>query len=218
MITMTKKRTELVFLLDQSGSMAGLESDTIGGYNAFLQKQAAIEEPCLITTVLFDNSYQLLHDRIDIRAVSPLTEKDYRAGGSTALLDAMGQTMNKLIGIQKRSSPDYQADQVIFVVITDGMENSSRIYSPAEIKAMVEKQEESYGWEFIFLGANIDAIVTAGSMGFRADRALDYLADGEGTALNYKILSETIGTFRTTGRVDQEGLNEIRRDVRERGN
>ncbi len=214
---MTKKKTELVFLLDQSGSMAGLESDTLGGYNALLAKQAAIDEPCLITTVLFDNRTQLLHDRIDIRAVSPLTDKDYRAGGSTALLDAMGRTMDKLIRIQKKTHSDYRADQVIFVIITDGQENSSRNYSPARIKAMVEKQEEAYAWEFIFLGANMDTIVTAGAYGIRPDRALDYLADRRGTELNYQVLSETIGTFRTTGRLDEKAFDKIRRDVKERG-
>ena len=206
---MTKKRTELVFLLDKSGSMAGLESDTIGGYNALLAKQGAIEEPCLITTVLFDNRYQLLHDRIDIRAVSPLTDEDYQAGGSTALLDALGRTLDKLIRIQKKTRDDYRADQVIFAIITDGLENSSRNYSPARIKAMVEKQQEAYGWEFIFLGANVDSLVTA--------KALDYLADKEGTELNYQILSETMGTFRTTGRLDDQTFDRIRQDVKERG-
>lgn len=214
---MTKKRTELVFLLDKSGSMAGLESDTIGGYNALLAKQGAIEEPCLITTVLFDNRYQLLHDRIDIRAVSPLTDEDYQAGGSTALLDALGRTLDKLIRIQKKTRDDYRADQVIFAIITDGLENSSRNYSPARIKAMVEKQEEAYAWEFIFLGANMDTIVTAGAFGIRPDRALDYLADRRGTELNYQVLSETIGTFRTTGRLDDQAFDRIRRDIKERG-
>ena len=214
---MTKKRTELVFLLDKSGSMAGLESDTIGGYNALLAKQGAIEEPCLITTVLFDNRYQLLHDRIDIRAVSPLTDEDYQVGGTTALLDALGRTLDKLISIQKRTRDDYRADQVIFAIITDGLENSSRNYSPARIKAMVEKQEEAYAWEFIFLGANMDTIVTAGAYGIRPDRALDYLADRRGTELNYQILSETMGTFRTTGRLDDQAFDRIRRDIKERG-
>lgn len=214
---MTKKRTELVFLLDKSGSMAGLESDTIGGYNALLAKQGAIEEPCLITTVLFDNRYQLLHDRIDIRAVSPLTDEDYQVGGTTALLDAMGRTMDKLIRIQKKTRDDYRADQVIFAIITDGLENSSRNYSPARIKAMVEKQQEAYGWEFIFLGANMDTIVTAGAFGIRPDRALDYLADRRGTELNYQVLSETLGTFRTTGRLDDQAFDRIRRDIKERG-
>ncbi len=214
---MTKKRTELVFLLDKSGSMAGLESDTIGGYNALLAKQGAIEEPCLITTVLFDNRYQLRHDRIDIRAVSPLTDEDYQVGGTTALLDALGRTLDKLISIQKRTRDDYRADQVIFAIITDGLENSSRNYSPARIKAMVEKQQEAYGWEFIFLGANVDSLVTAKAFGISPDRALDYLADKEGTELNYQILSETMGTFRTTGRLDDQTFDRIRQDVKERG-
>ena len=214
---MTNKRTELVFILDQSGSMSGLESDTIGGYNAFLKKQAAIDSPCLITTVLFNDRYRLLHDRIDIRAVSPLTDKDYQAGGTTALLDAMGQTLHKIINVQKSTDPDYQADKVIFVIITDGYENASREYSPDKIKAMVETQQKEYGWEFIFLGANIDAIVTAGAFGIAPDRAMDYLADSQGTELNYQVLSQTIGSFRKTGRLDNSGFEKIRRDVKERG-
>lgn len=214
---MTNKRTELVFILDQSGSMSGLESDTIGGYNAFLKKQAAIDSPCLITTVLFNDRYRLLHDRIDIRAVSPLTDKDYQVGGSTALLDAMGQSINKLMGIQKQTSPDYRADQVLFVIITDGQENSSREYSLDRIKKMVEEQQKADGWEFIFLGANIDAITTAQAFGIGPDRAVDYLSDHEGTQLNYSALDRAIGSFRKTGRLAQEGLDEIRQDVKNRG-
>ena len=214
---MTKKLTELIFILDKSGSMAGLESDTIGGYNAMLTKQKAIEGPCRITTALFDNRYQLLHDRIDIQAVSPLTDKDYQAGGTTALLDAMGQTLHKIINVQKKTDPDYRADQVIVVVITDGQENASREYSPDMIKKMVETQQKDYGWEFIFLGANIDAIVTAGAFGIAPDRAMDYLADSQGTELNYQVLSQSIGSFRKTGRLDETSFEQIRRDVKERG-
>lgn len=214
---MTNKRTELVFILDQSGSMSGLESDTIGGYNAFLKKQAAIDAPCLITTVLFNDRYRLLHDRIDIRAVSPLTDKDYQVGGSTALLDAMGQSINKLMGIQKQTSPDYRADQVLFVIITDGQENSSREYSLDKIKSMVEERQKTDGWEFIFLGANIDAITTAQAFGIGPDRAVDYLSDHEGTRLNYSALDRAIGSFRKTGKLAQESLDEIRQDVKNRG-
>jgi uncharacterized protein YegL len=214
---MKKELTELVFVLDKSGSMAGLESDTIGGYNAMLAKQAAIEGDCLITTALFDNRYQLLHDRIDIRAVRPLTDKDYQAGGSTALLDAMGRTLDKIISIQKYTAPEFKAKHVIFVIITDGQENSSRDYMPDQIKRMVEIQQRNYGWEFIFLGANIDAIVTARAFGIGPDRALDYLADEQGTELNYQVLSETIGTFRKTGHFNDTNFDKIRSDVKKRG-
>ncbi len=214
---MKKDLTELIFILDKSGSMAGLESDTIGGYNAMLTKQKAIEGPCRITTALFDNRYQLLHDRIDIQAVSPLTDRDYQAGGTTALLDAMGQTLHNIINVQKKTDPDYRADQVIVVVITDGQENASREYSPDMIKNMVETQQKDYGWEFIFLGANIDAIVTAGAFGIAPDRAMDYLADSQGTELNYQVLSQSIGSFRKTGRLDESSFEQIRRDVKERG-
>ena len=156
------KATELVFILDKSGSMAGLESDTIGGFNAMLQKQKALPGACRITTVLFDNRYELLHDRIDIRAVSPVTEREYQVGGSTALLDAIGRTIQKLAGVQRNTAEEYRADKVMFVIITDGAENSSREYSSQRVKAMIEHEKEKYGWEFVFLGANIDAVETAG--------------------------------------------------------
>lgn len=212
---MKKERTELVFILDKSGSMAGLEKDTIGGYNSMLAKQKDLEGDCVITTVLFDNDYELLHDRIDIRAVSPLTDNDYQVGGSTALLDAMGRTIQKIKKVQKNTDPAFRADQVLFVIMTDGEENSSREYRPEKIKSLVEKQKEE-GWEFIFMGANIDAIVTAGSFGIGADRALDYLPDSKGTALNFKVLSESIGSLRMTGRLNDQGFDEIRKDVKKR--
>ena len=157
---MKKGFTELVFILDRSGSMGGLESDTIGGFNAMLEKQRKLDGECRITTVLFDNRYELLHDRIDIRAVSPMTEREYQVGGSTALLDAMGRTIQKMVNVQKSTAEEYRAENVMFVIITDGEENSSREYSAQKVKAMIE-QEKKYGWEFIFLGANIDAVETA---------------------------------------------------------
>ena len=138
--------TELVFILDRSGSMGGLESDTIGGYNAMLAKQQEVEGECHITTVLFDNNYELLHDRIDIKAVSPISEKEYQVGGSTALLDAIGRTIHKIGNAQKHTADDYRAEKVMFVIITDGEENSSREYSAEKIKAQIERQKEKYGW------------------------------------------------------------------------
>ena len=171
---MKKGLTELVFILDKSGSMCGLEADTIGGFNSMLRKQKAIEGECRITTVLFDNNYELLHDRIDIKAVSPITEKEYQVGGSTALLDAIGKTINKIVNAQKHTAKEYRAEKVMFVIITDGEENSSREYSAECIRQMIEYQKTHYGWEFIFLGANIDAIKTAVYFGISPDRAQNY--------------------------------------------
>ena len=214
---MKKGLTELVFILDKSGSMAGLESDTIGGFNSMLQKQREVEGECRITTVLFDNRYELLHDRIDIRAVSPMTEKEYRVGGSTALLDAIGRTIHKLAGVQKNTAEEYRAESVMFVIITDGQENASREFSPDKIKSMIQMEKEKYGWEFVFLGANIDAVETAGRFGIAADRAADYLADGAGTRLNFRMMSETVAAFRETGAVPAAPLEAIRRDKEARG-
>lgn len=214
---MKKGLTELVFILDKSGSMSGLERDTIGGYNAMLAKQQAIEGECYITTVLFDNSYQLLHDRINIKAVSPITEKEYQVGGSTALLDAIGSTISKIGNAQKHTADDFRAEKVMFVIITDGEENASREYDSDRVKAQIERQKTKYGWEFIFLGANIDAVQTAGRFGIAADRAVDYLADSEGTELNFKVMASAVATFREAGTVDEACFEEIRKDVKRRG-
>ena len=159
---MKKNLTELVFILDKSGSMAGLERDTIGGFNAMLEKQKALDGQCRITTVLFDNRYELLHDRTDIRAVRPITAKEYHVGGSTALLDAVGKTIHKIATAQKNTAEPFRAGKVMFVIITDGEENASREYSAAEVKEAIQRQKSRYGWEFIFLGANMDAVETAG--------------------------------------------------------
>jgi len=214
---MKKGLTELVFILDKSGSMSGLESDTIGGYNSMLAKQKAVEGECYITTVLFDNNYELLHDRIDIKTVSSITEKEYEVGGSTALLDAIGRTINKISNAQKHTAEGYRAEKVMFVIMTDGEENSSREYTTEKVKAQIERQKTKYGWEFIFLGANIDAVQTAGQFGITPDRAVDYLADSKGTELNFKMMSAAVVTFRETGKVDDTYFEEIRKDAKRRG-
>jgi uncharacterized protein YegL len=214
---MKKDLTELVFILDKSGSMSGLESDTIGGFNSMLQKQKALDGECRITTVLFDNHYELLHDRLDLRAVSPITEKEYYVGGSTALLDAIGRTIRKLVNVQRSTAEDYRAGKVLFIIITDGMENVSREFSSQQVKTMIEHEKEKYGWEFIFLGANIDAVETAGRFGIDADRAVDYVADSEGTALNFTVMSQTVASFRKTGEVPVEPMEAIRNDMKKRG-
>ena len=214
---MKKNLTELVFILDKSGSMSGLEKDTIGGFNSMLEQQRKVDGECVITTVLFDNRYELLHDRIDIRAVQPITGKEYFVGGSTALLDAIGKTIHKIGTVQKNTAEDYRAEKVMFVIITDGEENASRCYSSMQIRQMIQHQKERYGWEFIFLGANIDAVETAGRFGIDADRAVDYVPDGEGTELNFRIMSQTVATFRECGAVPTACLDEIREDMKKRG-
>ena len=214
---MKKNLTELVFILDKSGSMSGLEKDTIGGFNSLLDQQRKVDGECVITTVLFDNRYELLHDRIDIRAVQPITGKEYFVGGSTALLDAIGKTIHKIGTVQKNTTEEYRAEKVMFVIITDGEENASRHYSSAQIRQMIQHQKERYGWEFIFLGANIDAVETAGRFGIDADRAVDYVPDGEGTELNFRMMSETVATFRECGAVPTACLDEIRKDMKKRG-
>lgn len=210
-------KTELVFILDKSGSMHGLEQDTIGGFNSMLQKQKELDGECRITTVLFDNRYELLHDRIDIRAVSPMTEKEYQVGGTTALLDAIGRTVQKLVSVQKNTAKEYRADRVLFVIITDGQENASQEYSSDKVKGMIQLEKEKYGWEFVFLGANIDAVETAGRFGISRDRAVDYVPDGAGTALNFQMMSETVAAFRETGAVPGAPLEAIRKDMKARG-
>ena len=193
---MQKRLTELVFIVDRSGSMAGLEKDTIGGFNAMLKEQAELEGEARVTTVLFDNQYRLLHDRIDIRAVAPLTEKDYRVGGGTALLDAIGRTIKKIRAVQKQTAEDYRAEKVLFVIITDGEENSSRKYSAEQIKEHIEHQKEKYGWEFVFFGANMDAVLEASKLGIAAEFARGWLANAAGTAMAYNDMSAIMAEIR----------------------
>ncbi len=214
---MKKGLTELVFILDKSGSMSGLESDTIGGFNSMLAKQKSVEGECRVTTVLFDHGYELIHDRIDINAISPMTDKEYQVGGMTALLDAVGRTVNKIGNAQKHTAEDYRAEKVMFVIITDGMENASREFTADKIKALIERQKEKYAWEFIFLGANIDAVETAGRYGISADRAVDYLADSKGTKLNFNVMADAVTAFRKSGTIDHRCFDAIRDDVKQRG-
>lgn len=213
---MKKGLTELVFILDKSGSMSGLETDTIGGYNSMLTKQQSVEGDCLITTVLFDNQYELLHDRIDIRAVSQISEKEYRVGGSTALLDAIGRTIHKIGNAQKHTADDYRAEKVMFVIITDGEENSSREYSAEKVKTQIEHQKSKHGWEFIFLGANIDAVETAGRFGISADRAQNFHADGDGIELNFHVMSEAVASYRVNESVPENWNKAIQKDFKSR--
>ena len=214
---MKNNRTELVFILDKSGSMAGLETDTIGGFNAMLKKQKAQEGDCRITTVLFDNNHELLHDRIDIGFVSPLTEKEYWVGGSTALLDAIGFTIGKIGKVQQQTKEGTGAGQVLFVIITDGMENASREFTYEKVKQMIEYRKAEFSWEFIFLGANIDAAATAKSFGIHPDRAQNFHADKAGVALNYASMSDTISEFRKHAAMPSDWNKKVQEDYKKRG-
>ena len=213
---MKNNATELVFILDRSGSMAGLEKDTIGGFNAMLKKQKEVEGECRITTVLFDNQINILHDRLDIQAIGSLTEKDYQVGGSTALLDAIGSTINKIGNVQKHSAYEHRASKVLFVIITDGEENSSREFSSQRIKKMIEHQMKKYNWEFIFLGANIDAVETSKMYGIRPDRTQNYHADAKGVNLNFDVMSKTVANFRMKACIDEDWKDQIEKDFEER--
>lgn len=194
---MKKGLTELVFILDRSGSMSGLESDTIGGYNAMLKKQAEAEGEVVLTTVLFDDAFELLHDRINLKAMMPMTDRDYFVRGSTALLDAVGKSIQKIVNVQKGTLEIERPERTIFVITTDGLENASREYSYEKIRTLIEHQREKEGWEFIFLGANIDAVSEAKRFGIDKSRAAQFHNDQEGVELNYAVVSEAVMELRT---------------------
>ena len=189
--------TELVFIIDRSGSMGGLESDTIGGFNALLKEQQGVEGDAMVTTVLFDDKYEILHDRVDIRGVKPLNDKDYTVRGSTALLDAVGKTINKVRAAQKGTAEEFRAEKVMFVIITDGHENASCEYTAEWVRERVERQKKKYGWEFIFIGANMDAIAEAAKIGIAADRARNYQANSVGTSEDFGVVSAAFTGYRT---------------------
>ena len=208
---MQKSLTEIVFILDRSGSMGGLEDDTIGGYNSVLKKQQAMEGEATITTVLFDDKYELLHDRINLKAVSPITQKEYFVRGTTALLDAIGRTIAKIDAALSHTAEEYRAEKVLFVITTDGMENASREFSYDRVRDLVEKQKQK-GWEFLFLGANIDAVETAGKFGIDADRAANFHADKEGLEKNFMGVNDAVSGFRACCAVPASWKEEIEKD------
>ena len=189
---MKKGLTEIVFILDKSGSMSGLESDTIGGYNSFLEKQKKEEGEAYVSTVLFSDSSNVIHDRVPIKQIEPMNDKQYSVGGCTALLDAIGGAIKHIGNVHKYAREEDSPEKTVFVITTDGQENSSHIYDYEKIKKLVKKQQEKYGWEFIFLGANIDAIGEAGKLGIASNRAVRYECDGTGTMLNFNCMSESI--------------------------
>ena len=193
---MKKNLTEIVFILDRSGSMSGLEADTIGGFNSMIEKQKKEAGEALISTVLFDNFSEVIHDRIPVGRVEPMTDREYYVRGCTALLDAIGGAIHHIGNIHKHAREEDVPEHTLFVITTDGMENASRRHSVGKVKNMIERQKTKYGWEFLFLGANMDAVETAGTFGIAAERAVTYRADSRGTRLNYDVLSEAISDIR----------------------
>ena len=184
--------TEIVFILDRSGSMAGLEADTIGGFNSLIAKQKKETGKALLSTVLFDDKSEVIHDRVPLEQVPAMTEKEYYVRGCTALLDAIGGAIHHIGTVHKYARPEDRPNKTLFIITTDGMENSSERYTYEKVKSMVERQQSRYGWEFIFLGANIDAISVANRFGIDKNHAANYHADEIGTALNFDVLSEAV--------------------------
>lgn len=213
---MRKNLTEIVFILDRSGSMCGLEADTIGGFNSMIEKQKQVDGDALISTVLFDNFSEVLHNRADVKTVSPLTDKDYSVRGCTALLDAVGYAIHHIGNVHKYARNEDVPEHTLFVITTDGMENASRHYSSDKVKQMIERQKTKYGWEFLFLGANIDAVETARGLGISEDRAVNYHSDSKGTQLNYGVLSETICKVRASCPITADWKKQIDDDYRRR--
>ena len=210
--TTEKKSMEVVFILDRSGSMGGLEADTIGGFNATLKKQKADPEGVLWSTVLFDDKHEVIHDRVPVAKVPELTENEYYVRGCTALLDAIGRAIHHIRNVHKYARPEDVPEKTLFVITTDGMENASREYTYEKVKQMIEKETEKYGWEFIFLGANMDAVSVAGRMGIRRERAATFINDSIGIEKNYAAVGKAMGSFRDSGYLAPEALEEVRAD------
>lgn len=213
---MRKNLTEIVFILDRSGSMSGLEADTIGGFNSMIEKQKNAEGEALISTVLFDNTSEVIHDRVSVQSIKPMTRDDYTVRGCTALLDAIGGAIHHIGNVHKYARNEDVPEHTLFVITTDGMENASRRYDSEKVKKMIERQKEKYGWEFLFLGANIDAVEAARHFGISEDRAVNYHSDSEGTLLNYEVLSEAICSVRCSAPLDANWKKRIDEDYESR--
>ena len=214
---MKKNLTEIVFILDRSGSMAGLESDTIGGFNAMIQKQKGEDGEAYVSTVLFDNHTEVIHDRVDIQQLQPMTRKDYYVRGCTALLDAVGKSIRHIGNVHKYAREEDRPEKTIFVITTDGMENASREYTYERVRKMIEHEKEKYGWEFLFLGANIDATKEAARFGIREDRAANYHADKKGTAVIYEAMNEAVCNARSCRPMNADWKRRVDEDYQKRG-
>lgn len=208
--------TELVFILDRSGSMGGLESDTIGGFNSMIEKQKRESGTAYVTTILFDHEIERLHDRLPLEEVRPMTGEDYTVRGCTALLDALGDTILHIADIHKYARKEDVPDNTVFVITTDGMENASRRYGSREIKKLIEKQKKRCGWEFLFIGANIDAVETARSYGIDEDRAVNYNADSQGTRIVYEAVCNAVGSVRKSAPLAPSWSKSIDEDYKKR--
>jgi len=209
--------TELVFILDRSGSMSGLESDTVGGFNSMIEKQKKQDGECYVSTVLFNGNSEVLHDRVKLCDVAKMTEKDYFVGGCTALIDALGDAIHHIGNVHKYARPEDVPERTMFVITTDGYENASRRFTSEQVKKMIKRQQEKYGWEFLFIGANIDAVETAASYGIDRDRAVNYNADGEGTDVMYQGVSEAVCNMRLRRPVGNDWRKKIDADYQRRG-
>ena len=213
---MKKNLTEMVFILDKSGSMAGLERDTIGGFNAMIERQKREPGEALVSTVLFANSSTVIHDRVDLRRIEPLTDRQYSVGGGTALIHAIGGAIHHIALVRKYAREEDRPEHTVFVITTDGMENASRHYTSDEVKAMVKKEKEQYGWEFLFLGANIDAVETAAHFGIDANRAVRFHNDPKGQAVNYRSVGAAVSQVRSSAPLGDSWKDEIEDDFRSR--
>ncbi|MCD8021074.1 MAG: VWA domain-containing protein [Clostridiales bacterium] len=208
--------TELVFILDRSGSMFGLEQDTIGGFNSLIETQKKQEGKCYVSTILFSNDSQVLHDRMNLMDVQPMTENDYKVNGCTALLDAIGDAIHHVENIHKYARSEDVPENTLFVITTDGMENASRRYTADQVKRMIKKQKRKCGWEFLFLAANIDAVETAASFGIGADRAVNYHPDGQGTHVLYEAVSDNVSKMRAAQPLSAGWSKKVKEDFKRR--
>ena len=213
---MRKNLTEMVFILDKSGSMSGLEQDTIGGFNGMIERQKKEDGEALVSTVLFSNESTVIHDRLDLCKVEPLTDRQYYVGGCTALIDAIGQAIHHIGNVHKYAREEDVPEHTVFVITTDGMENASHRYSSDEVKHMVNRQKEKYGWEFLFLGANIDAVETAARFGISEDRAANYRNDSRGQQLNYEAMDDAIRSVRCNVPLARAWKSKIEKDYSSR--
>ena len=213
---MKKNLTEIVFILDRSGSMAGLEDDTIGGFNSMIRKQKGEQGEACVSTILFDNHSEVIHDRVDIQKIHPMTHEQYYVRGCTALLDAVGKSIRHIGNVHKYAREEDRPEKTIFVITTDGMENASREYSYDRVRRMIEHQKEKYGWEFLFLGANIDAAKEAAQFGITEDRAANYHADQQGTAVIYEAMSEAICSVRACRPMTADWKRRVDEDYKKR--